>query len=164
MRALPRARDRSQDPGRPVAERWQAPDIARASCCQHAANVLPFGVHRGGQNTTTGGVTPAHPPTLPDQFQQLTDRLLDEGTQPLVAAAKAAGMRPVPCLRTLMRAAMSGKLEALKLQGRWCTSSAAVRRWITRNQPRAVATAATVGAVDPNPVLSRYGLAREANA
>ena len=106
-------------------------------------------------------MTPAHPTTLPDQRQQLTDRLLDEGTQPLVAAAKEAGMRPVPCLRTLMRAAMSGKLEALKLQGRWCTSAAAVRRWITRNQPRAVAAAATVGAVDPNPVLSRYGLARE---
>ena len=70
-------------------------------------------------------------------------------------------MRPVPCLRTLLRAAMSGKLEALKLQGRWCTSAASIRRWITRNQPRASAAAAPVVCADPGSILSRYGLARE---
>lgn len=110
------------------------------------------------------GVTPAHTPTLSDHRQQLTDRLLDEGTQPLVAAAKAAGMRPVPCLRTLIRAAMSGKLEAIKLQSRWCTSAAAVRRWVARNQPRATAGPSPVVVADPGSVLSRYGLAREGNA
>lgn len=101
-----------------------------------------------------------HTTALPDHQQQLTDRLLEEGTLPLVEAAKAAGIRQVH-LRTLMRAAISRKLEALKFAGRWVTSPSAVRRWIARQQQRIVA-AQPAKLAEPSCVLDRYGLGREA--
>lgn len=101
--------------------------------------------------------TDAPDATLSDRLTT-TDRLLDEGTLPLLAAAKAAGMRPVPCLRTLMRAAITRKLEALKMRGRWATSAAAIRRWIARQQRGAGPTPPPLA--HPDAVLSRYGLGR----
>ena len=103
-------------------------------------------------------MTSAHSPGLSDHRLQLTERLLDEGTYSLIEAAKLAGMRPVPCLRTLMRAAITDKLEAIKQKGRWTTSPAAIRRWIARQQTqRATAPAERA---DASLVLSRYRLGR----
>lgn len=67
-----------------------------------------------------------------------TARLLAEGTKPLVDAAREAGLHPVPSLRTLLRAAIGGRLESLIVAGRRVTSPAAIVRWIAgqqRNQP-----------------------------
>jgi hypothetical protein len=63
-------------------------------------------------------------------------RLLGEGTKPLVAAARTAGLDPVPSHRTLLRAALSGRLESLLVAGRRVCSIAAVVRWVRAEQAR----------------------------
>ena len=64
------------------------------------------------------------------------DRVLDEGAQPLLLAARAAGLKGDAelSLRTLLRNASTGKLEAIKIAGRWLTSAAAIRRWVASQQ------------------------------
>ena len=69
-----------------------------------------------------------------DIWQQLAERLCSEGLRLLPDAALESQLRPVPCDRTLQRAACSGELEALKNGHRWVTSEAAVRRWVARRQ------------------------------
>jgi hypothetical protein len=67
-----------------------------------------------------------------------TQRVLAEGAQPLVTAARAAGLldEALPSLKTLLRAAISRKLDAVKVAGRWLTSAAAIRRWVEAAQHR----------------------------
>ena len=61
-------------------------------------------------------------------------RLLHEGVNPLLHAAREAGLQPVPSHRTLLRAAIAGTLESLKVAGRRVTSTAAIVRWIQGQQ------------------------------
>ena len=68
-------------------------------------------------------------------------RLLSEGTSPLVSAAREAGLRPVPSHRTLLRAAVAGRLESLLVAGRRVTSPAAVVRWVVTEQHRRIGAA-----------------------
>ena len=82
---------------------------------------------------------------------------------PLVDAAREAGLRPLPSLRTLLRASISGRLESLKLVGRRVTSAPAVIRWVVGQQRRQRAPAQP-RAADPSPVIERYGLGREQEA
>jgi hypothetical protein len=65
-----------------------------------------------------------------------TLRILDEGATSLVVAARDAGLTDdaQPSLKTLLRAATTGRLEALKVCGRWLTSAGAIRRWVARQQ------------------------------
>ena len=91
-------------------------------------------------------------------------RVLDEGARPLLVAAADAGLRQDACpsLKTFLRAAISHKLEAVKLAGRWLTSPAAVRRWIEAEQHRRDRYGSAAG-IDPaaaDTVLGAYGLAR----
>lgn len=58
----------------------------------------------------------------------LIARLANEGLVPLVDAARAVR---VPCsLWQLIRAAVAGRLEAVKVGGCWQSTPAAVVRWI----------------------------------
>jgi hypothetical protein len=109
------------------------------------------------------GVTPANPTALPDSRLELTERLLDEGTMGLIEAAKMARANPMPCLRTLLRGAISGDLEAIKQAGRWTTSVAAFRRWLARKQQQRRRTVAAIAPAraDADAVLERFGLGRE---
>jgi hypothetical protein len=104
-------------------------------------------------------VTHTDAAALPDHRLTLTERLLDEGVVSLIEAAKRAGLRPVPCLRTLMRNAITEKLEAIKIGGRWVTSPDAVRRWLAQQQ--AQRAAAPPARANANAVLGRYGLGRD---
>lgn len=69
---------------------------------------------------------------IPDDRAAL---LLAEGTLPLVQAAEAARLCPVPSRRTLLRAAADQRLESLRIAGRRVTSPAAIVRWVARQQP-----------------------------
>ncbi len=68
----------------------------------------------------------------------VAERVLAEGAQPLLAAARAAGLldEALPSTKTLLRAAISRKLDAVKVAGRWLTSAAAIRRWVEAAQHR----------------------------
>lgn len=68
----------------------------------------------------------------------IAHRVLDEGAQPLLAAAREAGLRgnALPSLKTFLRAVVSGKLDAVKVGGRWLTSASAVRRYVEQLQQR----------------------------
>lgn len=65
-------------------------------------------------------------------------RVIAEGAQPLLAAARAAGLldKALPSTKTLLRAAISRKLDAVKVAGRWLTSAPAILRWIEAAQHR----------------------------
>ena len=65
----------------------------------------------------------------------MTARLLGEGTLPLADAAREAGLRPVPSMRTLLRATIAGHLESLLVAGRRVCSPAAIARWVAGQQP-----------------------------
>jgi hypothetical protein len=104
-------------------------------------------------------MTPAPTAAASDSRQDIAERLMAEGTRPLVDAARDARLQPVPSLRTLLRAAISGRLESLKVAGRRVTSPAAVVRWVAAQQRRAEPPPMRA---DPGEVLGRYGLAREA--
>lgn len=92
-------------------------------------------------------------------------RVLDEGARPLLVAAGDAGLRAaaLPSLKTLLRAAISGKLEAVKVAGRWLTSPPAVRRWIEAEQHRRerYGAAAELDAAAADAVLDAHGLPRK---
>lgn len=75
--------------------------------------------------------------TLTGPLADRTARLLDEGTMPLVEAATEAKLRPVPSLRTLLRASIAGRLESLKVAGRRVTSVQAIGRWVAGLQREA---------------------------
>ena len=77
----------------------------------------------------------------------ITVRLLTEGTMPLVDAAREAGLCPVPSLRTLLRAAAAERLESLKVAGRRVTSAPAIGRWIAAQQRRETASVSAAGVV-----------------
>ncbi len=62
------------------------------------------------------------------------EQLLREGTRPLVDAARGAGLDPVPSLRTLLRAAIAGRLDTLTVAGRRVTSVPAIVRWVDAEQ------------------------------
>ena len=79
-------------------------------------------------------MTTANTTTHPSPIEELTALLLAEGTRPLVDAARDAGLRPVPSLRTLLRAAIANRLESLLIAGRRVTSTAAIGRWVARQQ------------------------------
>ena len=101
---------------------------------------------------------PRHPESpLPASAAQ---RVLAEGAQPLLAAARAAGLHDeaLPSTKTLLRAAISRKLDAVKVAGRWLTSAAAIRRWVEAAQPRRDRFGIDAGAADR--VLDAYGLGR----
>ena len=85
----------------------------------------------------------------------VAQRILDEGAQPLLAAAREAGLLgdALPSLKTFLRAVVSGKLDAVKVGGRWLTSPSAVRRYVEQLQqgrhgapPVATADAASAAA------------------
>jgi hypothetical protein len=65
----------------------------------------------------------------------------------------------LPSLKTLLRAAISRKLDAVKVAGRWLTSAAAVRRWIEGSQPRRERFGMDRNAA--NEVLEAFGLGRD---
>ena len=81
--------------------------------------------------------TPPSRPEVPPVVTT-TQRVLAEGAQPLLAAARAAGLldEALPSTKTLLRAAISRKLDAVKVAGRWLTSAAAIRRWVEAAQHR----------------------------
>lgn len=110
-----------------------------------------------------GVMTPQRDATQTDPDHDTAARLLGEGTMPLVEAAREAGLRPVPSLRTLLRASITGRLESLRVAGRRVTSVPAVVRWVAAQQRRRAARPAA-RAVDSDAVLSRYGLGREQEA
>lgn len=97
------------------------------------------------------------PSSLPASVAQ---RVLDEGAHPLLAAARAAGLLEdaLPSTKTLLRAAISRKLDAVKVAGRWLTSAAAIRRWVEAAQPRRDRFGIDAGTADR--VLDAYGLGR----
>ena len=70
----------------------------------------------------------------------VTQRVLSDGARPLQQAARVAGLEDdaLPSHKTLIRAAISGKLDAVKVAGRWLTRAAAIRRWIEAAQREAV--------------------------
>lgn len=105
--------------------------------------------------TTTPPSRPEAPPAI-----STAQRVLAEGAQPLLAAARAAGLHDeaLPSTKTLLRAAISRKLDAVKVAGRWLTSAAAVRRWIEGSQPRRERFGMDRHAA--NEVLEAYGLGR----
>ena len=73
----------------------------------------------------------------PPEAESLILRILREGETSLLDACREAGLRGrLPNVAVLMREARAGRLEALKISGRWRTSAAAVCRWLTRKQPR----------------------------
>lgn len=90
----------------------------------------------------------------------VAQRVLDEGAQPLLAAARAAGLldESLPSTKTLLRAAISRKLDAVKVAGRWLTSAAAIRRWVEAAQHRRERFGIDAAAADR--VLDAYGLGR----
>lgn len=92
----------------------------------------------------------------------LAERLLKEGVLPLMAAARAAGLHGnvCPSLKTFMRAAISRKLEAVKVGGRWLTSPNAIVRWVHRSQARRDAIGGSIDSESANRILSAYGLGR----
>ena len=104
-------------------------------------------------------------PELPSTAEHsLADRLLAEGlAENLVAAAHEAGLRGAarPHKRTLLRAALSGRLEALKVAGKWTTSAAAIVRWIGRQQRKRNSERPPARSVDAGGVLVRYRLGRD---
>lgn len=73
---------------------------------------------------------------LPDS-ESIVDRVLREGPLTFREATREAGA-PMLSYWALLRAWRSGKLDAIKLGGRVLTSAAAVRRWITAANERAV--------------------------
>lgn len=101
---------------------------------------------------------PDQPGPSPDSLAQ---RVLAEGALPLLAAARAAGLleEALPSIKTLLRAAISRKLDAVKVAGRWLTSAAAVRRWIEASQPRRERFGLDAAAADR--VLEAFGLGRQ---
>jgi hypothetical protein len=88
-------------------------------------------------------------------------RILAEGALPLLAAAQDAGLlgEALPSKKTLLRAAISRKLEAVKVAGRWLTSSAGILRWVAAAQHRQARCG--IDAVAANQVLASYGLGRK---
>ncbi len=80
----------------------------------------------------------AHPDHAGSFPASVAQRVLTEGAQPLLTAARAAGLldEALPSTKTLLRAAISRKLDAVKVAGRWLTSAAAIRRWIEAAQHR----------------------------
>ena len=89
------------------------------------------------------------------------ERVMREGVLPLTKAARESGLQHAPCLRTLMRASISGRLEAVKVAGRWLTSAKAIVRWVEASQQYAEPPRAAVPRsvrVDTDAVLRRYGL------
>ena len=93
----------------------------------------------------------------------VAQRILDEGAQPLLAAAREAGLRggAALSLKTWLRKAISGELEAIKVGGRWLTSSRAIRRCLEAAQLRRQPSAPPAARADANAVLSKYGLGRD---
>jgi hypothetical protein len=92
-----------------------------------------------------------------------THRVLAEGPRPLLKAAKDAGLNDkdaLPSLRTLLRAAISGQLDAVKVAGRWLTSPAAIVRWIDAAQHRRVQCLPILSATVADEVLAPNGLQR----
>lgn len=75
-------------------------------------------------------------PQIISAASTLAQRVLDEGAQPILAAAQAAGLLgdSLPSLKTFLRAVRTGTLDAVKVGGRWLTSGAAVRRWVAGQQ------------------------------
>ena len=92
----------------------------------------------------------------------VAQRILDEGAQPLLDAARDAGLRGdvCPSLKTLLRAALSRKLEAAKVAGRWLTSAAAIRRWVEHSQRRRDGLGAHLDQVGAETLLEAHGLGR----
>src|SRR5262245_48192447 len=80
---------------------------------------------------------PTNTPGSPAR-ESATQRVLSEGAMPLLAAARGAGLLDdaLPSNKTLLRAAISRKLDAVKVAGRWLTSAAAIRRWVEAAQHR----------------------------
>jgi hypothetical protein len=69
----------------------------------------------------------------------VAQRILDEGAKLPIVAAHDAGLhgQALPSLKTLLRAAKSRRLDAVKIAGRWLTSAAAIRRWVDAQQGQA---------------------------
>jgi hypothetical protein len=88
-------------------------------------------------------------------------RILAEGAQPLLAAARAAGLLgdALPSSKTLLRAAIGRKLDAVKVAGRWLTSPGAIMRWVEAAQHRRERCG--IDAAAANEVLASYGLGRK---
>jgi hypothetical protein len=80
--------------------------------------------------------------------QSTVVRILQEGEDSLLGAAESAGLRRLPNVFVMMRAARKGQLEAFKSQGRWRTSAAAVIRWLERQQLRPDQAAVPTAEVD----------------
>lgn len=90
----------------------------------------------------------------------VAQRVLAEGAQPLLAAARAAGLldKALPSTKTLLRAAISRKLDAVKVAGRWLTSAPAILRWIEAAQHRRDRFGIDAAAADR--VLEAFNLGR----
>lgn len=102
----------------------------------------------------------SHPRPVGAKTTTAAQRVLDEGAQSLLSAARAAGLCEdvLPSTKTLLRAAISRKLEAVKVAGRWLTSAPAVRRWIEASQPRRERFGIDAAAADR--VLEAFNLGR----
>lgn len=96
----------------------------------------------------------------------VAQRILDEGAQPLLDAAVSAGLSgdALPSLKTLLRAAISRKLEAVKVAGKWLTSPAAIVRWIEGSQGRRESLGQQLDRTAADEVLAAHGLGREETA
>jgi len=95
------------------------------------------------------------------ETETVAERILREGEGSLIDSCRAAGLRTVPSLRYLMRAAITGKLDAIKIAGRWRTSPDAIKRLIARSQASSRTPPPPPRRADSNAVLARYGLGRE---
>lgn len=106
-------------------------------------------------------------PPVPSGAQRSTARrVLAEGACLAREAARLAGLAEevTPSNKTFLRALVSGKLEGIKIGGRWLTSPGAVLRWIEASQERRVALAPSLTSEDADAVLAAHGLAREATS
>lgn len=94
-----------------------------------------------------------------------SEQLMEEGLVAATAAARQAGLRVSvwTILRWIRRGVRAGRLEAVKIGGRWFTSVAAIRRFVGRcGQCAGVAAVAASGSSKgAERYLSSIGLGRE---
>jgi hypothetical protein len=111
-------------------------------------------------------VTPSQKVPLPSTPgpKSPAQRVLEEGAQLARDAAREAGVAAnvTPSNKTFLRALVSGKLDGVKVGGRWLTSSAAIRRWIEASQGRREAILPALDPASADEILAAHGLGREA--
>ena len=78
------------------------------------------------------------PESRREAAEALVDRLTPEGLDDLAGPLRDGGLGSISIWKG-MRLCLSGKLEAIKVEGRWMTSVAAVRRYLAARALETVA-------------------------